>query len=71
MKSDMGPTQSGTTRVTGADRRTKGHWLFRYLSEQGTVCISSASTDLRGGGRVTGIPTAISYPGLGSMWLAP
>ncbi len=33
--------------------------LLRYSSEVGAVCVSSASTDLCGGRRVTGVPTAI------------
>ena len=31
------------------------------------MCVSSASTDLRGGCRVTGIPTAISYRPTGAI----
>ena len=33
-------------------------WASTFVSEVGTVCVSSASTGLCGGYRVTGIPTA-------------
>ncbi len=36
--------------------------FLRYSSEVGAVCVRSARTDLCGGCRVTGIPTAIVNP---------
>ena len=46
------PTQSSAPLPSGA--------VSRHASEIGAVCVSSARTDLCGGCRVTGIPTATS-----------
>ena len=47
--------------------------LIGELSKVGTVCVSSASTGLCGGCRVTGIPTATrsAYPHSGDRDISP
>ena len=45
-------------------------WAFTFVSKAGTVCVSSASTGLCGGQRVTAVPTATRRPpGRHAQWV--
>ena len=55
-ESVVGPLDSYPSRSAPLSDGT----FLCYSSEVGAVCISSASTDLCGGRRVTGLPTAIT-----------
>ncbi len=61
---DMYVAEESDQAIVPVNHRTKRGNLRRRLGREGrgAVCVSSASTDLRGGCRVTGIPTAISFP---------
>src|SRR5262245_18455256 len=52
------PDTAPGARVTGARSRTEG-FASPSLPKVGAVCINWARTDLRGGRRVTCVPTAI------------